>query len=301
MMSVQAPQFITLLMLILWGITAKAALTVVDDLGQTLTLPRPALRIVTLAPHLTEDLFALGAGNTIIGTVDYSDYPPAARGIPRIGGYNGFDLERIRALQPDLILAWHTGNPAAQLEKLKALRIPMYFDNSQTLQDIPRALQRLGTLTGKKEAAEAEAKRFSNRIDGLRNNFAAKKKLRVFFQVWEHPLLTINKDQIISDVLRLCGAENIFASLPSLVPSIDEEAVLRSDPDVIMTSDSGNKGKASLARWQRWGSMKAVRSGHLAVLPPDILERMSPRLADGAEATCKALDTIRTAEATRTK
>lgn len=281
------------LLVALCGQQALASVQVTDDTGQTLTLAAPARRIVVLAPHLTEDLFAIGAGAQLVGVVDYSDYPAAALAVTRVGGYSGFDLERIRAQRPDLIVAWQGGNPVQQLERLKALRIPTYYDDSRTLADVPRALRRLGLLTGHPAGGEAAARQFETRIHTLRHQYASKPPVRVFFQIWSNPLLTINREQIISDAITLCGGVNVFAGLTGKVPTVDEEAVRVANPQLIVTTPGPQKGEQPLARWQRWPAMAAVSRQQLKTLPPDLLDRMGPRFADGVATLCQIIEGAR--------
>ena len=270
-----------------------ASISVTDDRGKTISLSRPAQRIVSLAPHITEDLFAIDAGHLIVSTVSYSDYPAEANRIPRVGGYNGFDLERIRALKPDLIVAWQSGNPQKQLALIETLGIPVFYDNSRKLLQVPSALERLGALTGKPGEARAAAAHFRERIAWLEKRYAGRTPVRVFYQVWDRPLMTINREQIISDAMRVCGAVNVFADLPTLTPTIDEEAVLAADPALIATSRVHGSKNESLERWLRWPKLAAVRNGQLVMLPPDLLIRLGPRLADGVQALCEAVEKAR--------
>ena len=274
--------------------TAHAAdILVRDDRGQDVRLTQPAQRIISLAPHLTEDLFAIGAGVQIVGAVEFSDYPAAARKIPRVGGYNGFDLERIRALKPDLIVAWLSGNPQAQLAQIEALGIPLFMDDSRQLLHVPAVLARLGQLTGQTAGANRAAASFRQRLSALRTRYAGKQAVRMFFQVWERPLLTVNREQIISDAMRICGAVNVFGDLPSLVPTVDDEAVLAANPELIVTSAVAGSKNDALAHWRRWPRLAAVQRDQLVVLPKDLLERMGPRLVEGTEALCTAVDKAR--------
>ncbi|WP_247646635.1 cobalamin-binding protein [Deefgea sp. CFH1-16] len=283
-----------------WGLTAalvtgavSAAVSVQDDLGVTVTLAKPAARIISLAPHATEDLFAIGAGDLIVGAVSYSDYPAKAKEIERIGGYNGFDLERIRALKPDLIIAWGSGNPQRQLEQIKQLGIPVFTTFSKQMADIPTVLERLGVLTQQTAGAAKAAKHYREQLARLEKTYSGRAPVRVFYQIWDRPLMTINNTQIISDVMRLCGAVNVFGHLPELTPKVDVEAVLVANPDAIMTSgEPGMKGDA-LASWQRWKNLKASKNNQFYVLPKDIISRMGPRLVDGAQAMCEAVEQVR--------
>lgn len=271
----------------------QATVSVRDDRGQIIRLAQPAQRIISLAPHLTEDLFAIGAGQRLVGVVSYSDYPADALKLPIIGGYNGIDLEKIRALKPDLIVAWHTGNPPAQLAKIAALGIPMFYDDSRTLKDVPTVLERLGVLTATSLTANQAAAQFRGRLAQVARQYQGGRPIRVFYQVWDRPLMTINKHQIISDAMRLCGAVNVFADLPALVPTIDDEAVVVKNPELILTSGEPSVNEQALKRWTRWPRLTAVQRHQLVVLKPDILSRMGPRLVDGTEQLCAAVQRAR--------
>ena len=268
---------------------ANAEVSVRDDRDQRISLAQPAQRIISLAPHLTEDLFAIGAGAAIVGTVNYSDFPDAAKKIPLIGGYNGFDLEKIRALKPDLIVAWQTGNPPAQLAKIASLGIPVFYDNSRTLLQVPTVLTRLGVLTGHVTTSQQAASLFHQKISRLEKQYSQQRSLRIFYQVWDRPLMTINKTQIISDAMRICGATNVFADLPVLVPTIDEEAVIVANPDLIMSSGEQGANPLWAQRWLKWPKLTAVKKQQIVTLPPDILIRMGPRLVEGVEQLCLAV------------
>jgi iron complex transport system substrate-binding protein len=272
---------------------ASAAVSVKDDVGTTITLAQPAKRIISLAPHVTEDLFAIGAGKLIVGAVNYSDYPPEANQIERIGGYNGFDLERIRALKPDLIIGWATGNPQRQLDQIKSLGIPVFLTFSKKMSDVPGVLERLGELTANQAGAAVAAKNFRDQLALLEKTYAGRKPVRVFYQIWDRPLMTINNTQIISDAMRVCGAVNVFGHLPDLTPKVDVEAVLAANPDAIMTSGEPGVKTDWLANWKKWKNLNASKNNHFYVLPKDSVNRMGPRLVDGARAMCEAVEKAR--------
>ena len=195
---------------------AFAAISVTDDAGATVTLQRPAQRIVSLAPHVTELLFAAGGGARIVGTVAYSDYPPPARDIPHVGDNRSLDLERIAALKPDLVVVWRHGNAQKQIDRLRALGIPLFFSEPHRMSDIPRSIETLGTLLDTRASAHDAAQQFRQRVDMLRNRYASRPPVTVFYQVWEQPLMTLNGQHIFSDMLALCGGRNVFASEPLL-------------------------------------------------------------------------------------
>ena len=266
-------------------------LQVIDDRGQPIRLAAPAQRIVSLAPHTTELLFAIDAGAHIVGAVDYSDYPQAAKTIPRVGSSDALDIEAIRALRPDLIVLWMRSHAYRQIDILKALGIPVFVNDPHRLDDIPVALERLGVLTGTSPQAQVAVAVFRQRIATSQANYAQRKPVRVFYQVWDRPLMTIGGAQVITDVLRICGAVNVFAHLPALAPVVDIEAVLAADPEMIITS--GERDQAWRQAWLRWPQLQAVRAQNLVVLPPDLLSRMGPRMAEGVEQVCAAVEQVR--------
>jgi iron complex transport system substrate-binding protein len=266
---------------------------VTDDGGQQLILQAPAQRIVSLAPHITELLFAVGAGAAVVGTSEFSDYPEAAGAIPRVAGGSGLDLEAILALQPELVIAWQSGNPAGQARRLRQLGLPVFFSEPRRLEDIISTLERFGQLTGKRETAYLQARVFSDRLEELRRRYSRLDVVSVYYQIWERPLMTVNGRHIVSDVIRLCAGRNVFADLPSLAPQIDIEAVLAANPDVIVVGDAAGEPAVSLAAWERWPELNAVRQRHLYAIPRELLVRHTPRLLDGAEQLCRLLETVR--------
>ena len=272
---------------------AHAGIVVSDDLGTRLRLERPAQRIITLAPHLTETLFAAGAGERLIGAVAFSDYPEAAKKAASVGGYSQLDLEAITALKPDLIIAWHSGNAPKHIDKLRALGLPVYVSQPQHIDDIASEIERLGLLAGSETTARMAAKNFRERLLQLRQRYADRPPVRTFYQVWNQPLTTVGGRQIISDVIRLCGGENVFSRLESLAPTLSEEAVLAANPEVIVASGMDAARPEWLDRWRRWGSLLAVTQDNLFFVPPDLIQRHTPRLLDGAEQLCRQLETAR--------
>ncbi|MCE5181821.1 MAG: cobalamin-binding protein [Betaproteobacteria bacterium] len=270
-----------------------AELAITDDTGNQLKLAGPAQRIVSLAPHVTETLFAAGAGERIVGTVDYSDFPEAAKSLPRVGGYSRFDLEAVAALKPDLVIGWESGNAPASIAKLRRLGLPVYLTQANRIEDIAKSLQDFGRLAGTEATANAAAARFRARYAQLAARYSKRPQLRVFYQIWKQPLMTINGKQIISDVIRLCGGENIFADLPVLTPKITVEGVIASNPDVIIASGMGDARPEWLDDWKRWTSMTAVAQDNLYFVPPQLIQRHIPRILDGAEQFCQHLETAR--------
>jgi iron complex transport system substrate-binding protein len=272
---------------------ALADIVVRDDEGRTLRLARPAQRIVSLSPDVTENLFAIGAGERVVGTVDYSNYPKAASAIARVGSYERVDLEAVAALRPDLVIAWKSGNSPTQVAKLAALGLPVYFTQPNRIEDVAANLERLGELAGTRDAAREVAARFSARVAVLRARHGERPRVRVFYEVWNQPLMTVGGQQAITDALRLCGGENVFAALKPLAAAVTVEAVLSADPEAIVASGMDAARPEWLDEWRRWPSMTAVARGNLFFVPPDHLQRHTPRLAEGIEALCAHLETAR--------
>jgi iron complex transport system substrate-binding protein len=270
-----------------------AAVAVTDDRGDKLSLQAPAQRIVSLAPHATELLFAAGAGHKLVGAVNYSDYPESAKAVPRVGGYKGIDLERVLALKPDVVVAWHSGNGEPLIERLRKLGLPVFVTEPRQLDDIATAIEKLGKLAGTEAKARSAADDFRRKREALAARYSAQRPVRVFYQIWNRPLMTINGEQLISQTLRLCGGRNVFADLPNLSTAVDVEAVLAADPEAIIASGMGEHRPEWLDDWKRWPSLTAVKRGNLFFIPPDLIQRHSPRVLEGAEQLCGQLEEAR--------
>jgi iron complex transport system substrate-binding protein len=279
------------------ALPAQADIVVKDDIGQEIRLKEPAKRIVSLAPHATESLFAAGAGGKVVAAVDYSDYPEAARKLPRVGGYSRIDLEAVAALKPDVVVAWQSGNPTAQVDKLKALGLNVFTTQPNQIDDIPGLLERFGQLAGTEPAAKAAAQTFRNRLAALRQANLGKPPVRVFYQVWKSPLTTVGGPQIISSAIKLCGGENVFGNLKQMAPNVSMEAVLEMDPEVIVATGMGDAAPEWLADWKKWPKMAAVKRENLFHINPDIMQRHTPRILDGTEKLCANLDLARSRRA----
>lgn len=279
--------------LVLAAFSAHAEIVVTDDTGAEVRLAQPARRIVSLAPHVTETLYAAGAGGQIVGAVEYSDHPDAAKRIPRVGGYSKLDLEAVAALKPDLAVGWASGNAPAHLMKIRALGIPVYLSQPERIDDVAKSLEHFGELAGTQAVAREAAAAFRSRLHGLREKYGARPKVRTFYQVWKQPLMTVGGGQVITDVIRLCGGENVFADLKPLAPKVTVESVLAADPDAIVASGMGESRPEWLDDWRQWPSLAAVRHDNLFFIPPDLIQRHTPRIAEGAQRLCGFLETAR--------
>ena len=279
--------------LALLNAAAGAEITLVDDNNRSVTLKQPAQRIISLTPHMTELLFAAGAGGRIVGTVDFSNYPEVAQRITRIGDNAQLDLERIVALKPDLIVVWRNGNAQRQLDKLLRLGIPVFYNEPRRLADIARGIEQLGRLAGTESTALPAARAFESRVEQLRERYAGRSAVTVFFQIWDKPLMTVNGDHLITDVIRLCGGQNVFAALKPLTPEISVEAVLAASPEAIVSVTAEAGQEENLTGWKKWPRLQAVARNNLYAVHSDLISRNTPRILDGAQSLCEHLDQAR--------
>ncbi len=278
--------------------SAGVGVAAIDDAGREIRLAQPAHRIVSLSPGITELLFSAGAGARIVGTAEDSDYPAAARGIVRIARNAGIDIERVAALRPDLIVAWGSGYSPARLDALRSLGIPVYIVEPRTLSGIAVDVERMGILAGSPAAASAAAAQFRSRLGNLRARYAGRTPLRVFVQIWSDPLMTLSGRHVVSEMLRVCGARNVFAQLPGIAPAVDAEAVLAADPDAIVAAEPGDRSDAddgALDFWKRFPRLRATAHHGFVFLDADELDRGSLRVLDATQALCARLARIREA------
>ncbi|MCC6072526.1 cobalamin-binding protein [Massilia sp. GCM10020059] len=275
------------------ALPAHAAITVLDDEGKPVTLQKPALRIIALAPHVTELLFAAGGGSKIAGAVSYSDYPEQARRIPRIGDNRMIDMERVASMRPDLVVAWMHGSSQRQIEQLRALGVPIYHSEPRKLADIPNSVRRLGRLMGTEAAAEEQARQLEGKLAALGKKYAGRSTVRTFYQVWDKPLYTLNGAHIVSDAIRLCGGENVFASMKITAPVVDIESVVQKDPEAIFSTAARSGDEGGIGMWRSFATVSAVRYANLFRVDGDLLNRAGPRMIEGAASLCEHLDTAR--------
>ncbi len=279
------------------GSSANAAapdVRVIDDFDRVVALPAPAQRIISLAPHNTENLFSAGAGNMVVGVVEYSDYPPEAAKIPSVGSHVQFNLEAIIALEPDLVVAWLSGNNRDALEQIERLGVPVYYSEPWSFESIVENIQELAALAGTTELQDPDLITIRQNIESARADFADQKPLDVFYQVWTDPLMTLNGDHLISRVLEVCGTHHLFAELPIIAPRISIEAVVDANPDVIVTGMVNNQ-KPDMSVWEKWHMIKAVKNQHIIFVDSDVMHRHTLRMLKGVQSFCRQLDEVRRA------
>jgi iron complex transport system substrate-binding protein len=228
-----------------------------------------------------------------VGVVEYSDFPEAAKRVRQVGDFARPDLESIAALKPDLVVIWQSGNISGVLQRLAGLGLTVYQTQPDRLDDIPSNIEKLGRLTGSEGVSKRAATEFRQRLTRLRVRYSQQPPVKVFYQTWHKPLMSVGGNQVISEVIRLCGGDNIFAGLNSKAPNVSLEAVLAANPEAIIASGMGYETPIGLNEWRKWKQLKAVARGNLFHVPADLMQRPTPRLLDGAELLCRDLESVR--------
>ncbi len=281
-------------LLLVCAAPSQAAVQVTDDAGHVLTLPQPAQRIIALSPQLLELSAAAGASNRVVATIRGADNVRWARKLPLVGDAFALNLEAIARLKPDLILAWESGTPPREVARLKSLGIPVYWSQANTFATLASTVQRIGQLAGTPAPAGRWVRDFDNRLAALRARYAAlRPQVRVFYQVWNRPLITVGGPQLINQAITLCGGRNVFGNLSVLSPTISTEAVLQADPQLIVTASP--RGATWLQDWKRYPGISAVKHDQLVALSPNTLPRMGVDVLDGVQQLCSAMATARKA------
>ena len=274
--------------------SSHAAVTVKDDAQREVSLAKPAQRIISLAPHITEVLFEAGAEKNIVAVTDYSDYPEAAKKLPSIGNIFALDLERLLALKPDLVVIWGTGNAKILANKLRSNHVTVFESEPHDYEMVATSIERLSILAGTENTGKAAAQKFRQRLDNLRKTYqlpASVAPVSVFYQMIRKPLMTINDDHMVSDAIRLCGGKNVFGKQKELSSTISHEAVLAANPDVMLTS--GESADVLAADWKQFSILTAVKKNNFYAVKGDWLNRAGPRILDGTESLCRHLAAAR--------
>jgi iron complex transport system substrate-binding protein len=274
-----------LLVFLCWSVTVFADIGVVDDSGTTVVLAEPAGKIVSLSPHLTELLFSLGVGDRIEATVDFSDYPEAALNIPRLGNAFSVSVEAVIEQSPDLIVAWMTGGNHRTFEQLRALGYPVFVNEASSLVGIAMAVQQLGILVGKPERGLELAENFRVDLERLRQSSRGTGSPRVFFQISDAQLYTVNSQHLIGQAIEVCGAENIFSDVDFYVPMVSYESVVERNPDVLVVS---SPYPGYISAWNdRWNDLGW--GGRVRTIDASLITRPSLRMLEGIKMLCETL------------
>ncbi|MEJ2669480.1 MAG: cobalamin-binding protein [Gammaproteobacteria bacterium] len=264
-----------------------ASLQVTDYRGANIRLEKPAQRIIALAPHIVENLFSAGLGDRIVGTVEHSDYPEAAQALPRIGSATTYNLEKILALQPDLVIQWLSGSHITVTQQLERLKLPVYVDDPSTENDIMRSVRDFATLGGTTPFAQNAIKQFQHDMKTIPR--PEHPRLEVFYQVWANPLMTVNGNHIISRILERCGGHNVFAALPARAPIVSLEALIKANPDVILIEAQATPSAIQAYPWSHITLLKAVSAQRIVKIDRNILVRPTFRIAEGTQRVCTQL------------
>ena len=286
-------QLLTAIVLSALTVQAYSVVEVYDDEGTQITLAIPAQRIVSLAPSLTELIYSAGAGENLVGVVEHSDFPAAAKALPIVGRFDLLDIERILELDPDLVVAWQTGNPRSSVYQLRQLGLTVYVAEPKSLAAIPSHIERLAVLAGKELNDLKVIYDFRQKLEVLDSKYRHQSPVTIFYQVWDRPLITAGGNELINDIIRLCGGRNVFANIRRVAPKVSREAVLKRNPEVIIASGIDIERPEWLDDWLRWPSLKAVANKNLFFVPPDLLQRHTPRALLGAAQICDQLDQAR--------
>ena len=242
-------------------------------------------RIVSLTPHITEMLFAIGAGKQVIATDQASDYPDEVKKLLKVANYQSLNSESLLAVKPDLVVAWGSTQALMQ-QQIQALGIPMLLLKSQHLDDLPVELRLLGDKTGHREQANQLAAQIETKFATYRQQSQQRPKIKAFYQLWYPPLTTVANGSFIQEIMTMCGAENPFAASKAPYPQLGEEAVLAANPQVIFATQHGS----DLQHWLKWPQLAAVKNKQLYLLNADWLHRLSPRIVLGIEQMCSKVE-----------
>jgi iron complex transport system substrate-binding protein len=273
---------------------ARAGPAVRDGTGAAVELPQPAARIVSLAPHATELVYAAGAGGKLVGVLAHSDWPPEARALPRVGDAAALDIEGIVAMKPDLVVTWPYTVPA-QVAKLRSFGIAVYTTDARSAREISDDVERLAMLAGTAAAAAPTLTAMRARIAAIERDRAGVRVVRVFYQLGDKPMYTVGSPQLITQALQACGGVNVFGTVGVAAPLVSVEAVLATRPEAILAGTEHARRPAWLDDWQAWPALPAVRAGNLYAVDAMLLHRPGPRFLDGMEQVCATLDRARTA------
>lgn len=285
---------VSCLLIISVPITAdEREINIIDDLGNEVFLKTPAKRIIVLGPSLVEIFFSIGEGSKIIGVDESSDYPEEVKKIKKVASFNSINYEEIVSLSPDLIVMWSSGFSFSKIKKIKDLGIPVFLSQSNKLSNIEELIRSLGYLTGNIDEASEIASAFVNKLNRFKKKYKKNEIISVFYQVWDKPLQTLNKDHIITDIINICGGNNIFHSMHEIAPKVTIESVISNNPDLILIGSNGKEKDLWLNDWNKWLMIDAVRNKKIYIIDPDLVVRESPRIIEGVEIVCDILDESR--------
>ena len=273
------------------GAAQQSSLQVTDEMGRQVRVPQPVRRIVSLAPNLTETLFALGAGNLIVGDTDYCDYPAEAKAKTHVGGPVNPSLEQVAALHPDLVLATRNINREATVQALEQLGIAVYATDARSVEQVLASTERVSRLIAAGDAGGALVAQLRQRLADVRQRLTGIEAKSVLFVVWQSPLISVGRDTFLADALRLAGARSVIDT-PQDWPNINLEEIVRLQPEyLVFASDQPAEAQRDIAELRHrrgWQDLEALRRDRVIVLTEGI-NHPSPRLVDAIEQLARAL------------
>ena len=289
---------LTCLLFCVWFSTQAQSQTieVTDNFGRLVRVEKPVTRIISLAPHITENLFSAGAGDKVIGIVEYSDYPAATKTIPSVGSYAQFSIETILAMKPDLVVAWRGGNNSEALDQLERLGLTLYYSEPRSFDDIINNIHHYAALADSRDTLDPRVHEVKEHIAQSRDEFANSERVDVFYQVWSDPLMTLNGEHFISRVLEVCGARNLFADLPIIAPRVEWEAVIEANPHAIVMGQNHNV-PADTSLWEKWTMVDAVKNNHFVFVHSDTMHRHTLRMLLAIGGFCDQIHEVRESRA----
>jgi len=279
--------------LLLAAAALAGPVTVQDDRGVAISLEQPAQRIVSLAPFITELVYTAGGGDRLIAVSEHSDFPPAARELPRVSNAFNVNLEELLALRPDVVMSWQSGIDPRVVDRLESIGVPVFVLEPATVGDVAGALVRIGRLVGSGDLARRRAESFQAALARMQAQYSSRETVRVFYQISQRPLMTLNGRHMVTAILEICGGSNVFAGLASIAPTVNREQVLARDPEAILISASGGIAPDSVAFWSRYPAITAVSKSNLFVFDADTINRQTTRLVEGARRICTLLQRAR--------
>ena len=269
------------------------SVSVFDSTGKQVQLNKPAQRIIALAPHAVENVFTAGAGDKLVGVVDFSDYPERAKSLPIVGGYQKLNIEKVIELKPDLIITWESGSSHVNNDRLKQFGFTVYENNPVELEDVAKTIKDIGVLAGTSQIANNAADDYLKKLAELKQKNRDKKPVTLFYQVWNKPLQTISGKHIISDAMSICGGVNIYHDEIAVAPVINIESIIERNPMAIIASGMSDARPEWLNDWLQWSDLQAVQKDNLYFVHPDHIQRHTVRLLLGIKSICEQLDSAR--------
>lgn len=266
--------------------------TVVDSLKREVHLPQPAHRVISLAPHATELIAAAGGLDTLVGVIRDSDFPPMVKLIPQVGSAAQVDVERLLTLTPDLVVGWQESLLQTAERLLHDSNTAVYYSAPRTLEEIPQQIETLGMLLGTPSPARRAASQWREKLARLQAQANQHPEaLKVFIEVGRNPLYTLNHQHILTQVIETCGGENVFAQAPTVAPVVGVEAVLTAVPDLLIVAEppTPSNRRAAQEFWQRYAQALPAASQPM-LIDPDLLVRPGPRMLEGLEQICDAIE-----------